>query len=302
MNKNQLVALIDALITSGKTIEALNAMGEYVKDIDNYLSNDIILQKAAYNRNARDFRSGLMSRANYDLGMAKLNYAITQLKDSLPAQGNAVSQQKPHNNNNGGHNGTHDTTNNTSKKRTILFLSANPNHTGELRLDREERKIRDILSTTTHKDSFKFINEPAVQVEHIAGVLQREKTEIIHFSGHGEGEEGIVIEDEYGDVQLLTTRRLNHLFGELKEGIQCVILSACYSKVQAEVISKHNLYVVGMNRAIKDKEATRFAKGFYQSLGEGGSYERAFKMGLFFIDDEESVGIPELWFNGKCIQ
>ena len=298
MNKSDIIRLIDALAASGDLLEAINAMDEYNNGMDSSLNNSIIMLKARYNSTEKSARNGLLSTSDYNLQIAKVRHSMLQLKDDLPAQGNTVSQKFP----------TNDTTNtgggaddSTSGIRKILFLAANPDDSIRLHLAREERKIKDMLSTTSNRDAFKFESELAARLSTITGALQSQKPEIVHFSGHGEGEGGIVIEDSTGNSKLLSTARLDFLFETVKDNIQCVILSACYSKDQAKVISKHNIHVIGMNKTIDDDAAIGFAEGFYQGLGEGADYKRAFKMGLIFIDDESDVHIPELWLNGECI-
>jgi hypothetical protein len=48
------------------------------------------------------------------------------------------------------------------------------------------------------------------------------------------------------------------------------VLNACCSATQAEAITQHIPYVVGMKRAIGDRVAIEFAIGFYDALLAGG--------------------------------
>ena len=41
--------------------------------------------------------------------------------------------------------------------------------------------------------------------------------------------------------------------------VDCILINTCYSDTQAEAISEHIQYVIGMNQAIKDKAAIQFA-------------------------------------------
>ena len=80
------------------------------------------------------------------------------------------------------------------------------------------------------------------------------------------------------------------LFEQFSSQVDCVILNACYSEIQAKAIAKHIKYVIGMNQAIGDKAAIDFAIGFYQALGGGRSIEDAYKLGRVQI---QLQGIPE---------
>jgi hypothetical protein len=48
--------------------------------------------------------------------------------------------------------------------------------------------------------------------------------------------------------------------------------------------------IIGMSDSILDTTARKFAIGFYDALGAGWSYEKAYEMGKSAIDVE---GIPE---------
>ena len=66
--------------------------------------------------------------------------------------------------------------------------------------------------------------------------------------------------------------------------MKCVVLNACYSESQANVITQHIPFVVGMKQAIGDPAAIKFAVGFYDALFAGKNFEKAFQFGLSAID------------------
>lgn len=107
----------------------------------------------------------------------------------------------------------------------------------------------------------------------------------MYLSSHG----ALVLEDETGNHKLVNTEALANLF-KLFSGIECIILNACYSEAQATAIVEHVPYVVGMNKAIGDNAAIKFATGFYNAVGAGESVEFAYKLGCNVIQLE---GIPE---------
>lgn len=290
MTKREIITLVNPLIEKAQLKEALAALSNYVKGKDRYLENDLLLQTASFNRNSRDRHNNLISKGDYDVVVARLNYALTQIIDRLPEYGNAEVSK--------------DSTKNvlpiSNSSTKILFLTANPKDTNQLRLGEELRKVKDSLAAATYRDFFKLESESAVQTSTITKAMQQQNPDIIHFSGHGEGYKGIVVEDASGNVINFPTAGLNRLFKRFKNTIKCVVLNACYSKEQAEVISKHDIYVVGMNKAIGDKAAIDFAVGFYQSLGEGNDYEFAFDIAM--INNSANLNdadTPELWKNGK---
>ncbi|MDF5731930.1 MAG: AAA-like domain-containing protein [Rhizonema sp. PD38] len=174
--------------------------------------------------------------------------------------------------------------------KKILILSANPKSTNKLRLDEEVREIQVALERAKHREQFEIITRWAVRVDDLRRALLDQEPQIIHFSGHGTGSQGLVLENDSGQSQLVSTAALARLFKLFKNTIECVFFNACYSEVQAEVIHQHIDYVVGMNQAIGDRAAIKFVIGFYDALGAGRSFEDAFELGCTGIDLE---GIPE---------
>ena len=89
----------------------------------------------------------------------------------------------------------------------------------------------------------------------------------------------------------LKTIALANLFKRFADrGLECVVLNSCYSEVQANAIAENIDFVVGMNSAIGDGAAIKFAVGFYDELGAGWSYEDAYNGGC---DAIALQGIPE---------
>ncbi len=172
------------------------------------------------------------------------------------------------------------------KKETIkiLILTANPTGTNPLSLGVEVRKIEEALARARNRDRFQVITMPAVRTIDLRRTLLEHRPQIVHFSGHGAQTHGLVLENDAGKMQLVSTAALVGLFGAFEFGkIECVLLNACYSDVQAEAIHQIVDCVIGMNQPIGDKAAIQFAEGFYDALGAGSSYEEAYKIGCSAI-------------------
>jgi CHAT domain len=174
--------------------------------------------------------------------------------------------------------------------RKILMLASNPKGTSKLRLDEEVREIENGLGRAKNLVQFELVNKWAVRPRDVHRALLDVNPDIVHFSGHGTGEEGLVFEDESGNPKLVTQEAMSGLFELFSDRIKCVVLNGCYSQVQAEVIARHIPCVIGMQRAIGDKAAIVFAIGFYDALGAGRSFEFAYKLGCVALQLEN---IPE---------
>ncbi|MCG8366278.1 MAG: CHAT domain-containing protein [Pseudanabaenales cyanobacterium] len=172
----------------------------------------------------------------------------------------------------------------------ILILAANPKNTSQLRLDEEVREIDEGLRQAKHRDQFQLIQKWATRPRDIYRALLEETPTIVHFSGHGAGEDGLIFEDEVGQSKWVTGEALARLFKLFADQVECVVLNGCYSQLQAEAIALHIPYVIGMQQAIGDRAAITFAVGFYDALGAGRSLEFAYQLGCSAIQME---GIPE---------
>ncbi|MDJ0567969.1 MAG: AAA-like domain-containing protein [Pleurocapsa sp. MO_192.B19] len=201
-----------------------------------------------------------------------------------------------------------------SPVKKILILSANPKGTSQLRLDEEVREIKEGLRRSKRCEQFVIESSGAVRSRDIRRAILDYEPQIVHFSGHGIGSSGqkmkhnsgdrklssvpedvtesggLVFEDETGQAKLVDGSALAGLFELFADSVECVVLNACYSKVQSQAIAQHIPYVVGMNKAIGDKAAIEFAVGFYDGLGAGRDYVFAHKLGCSAV---RMAGIKE---------
>lgn len=180
--------------------------------------------------------------------------------------------------------------NGNNPTRKILLLSANPRGTGLLRLDEEKREIKEGLKRAKKREQYSIDSAEAVRYRDIHRAILEYEPQVIHFCGHGTGEDGLAFEDESGQIKLVDAEALAGLFQLFSNQVECVVLNCCYSEYQALEISQYIDYVVGMSQGIGDKAAIEFAVGFYDALGAGHNYEFAYKLGCNLIG---IAGIPE---------
>ncbi len=177
-----------------------------------------------------------------------------------------------------------------SKKRTILILAANPKNTPPLRLDQEVREIANGLERAQKRGDFILKQKWAARPIDVRRAMLDHKPNIVHFCGHGTGEEGLAFEDDKGETKLVGTDALEGFFELFAGDVECIVLNACYSEIQAKAIGKHIPCVIGMKKAIGDAAAIEFAVAFYDALGAGKSVEFAYKLACNAI---RWAGIPE---------
>ncbi|MEM9487022.1 MAG: CHAT domain-containing protein, partial [Cyanobacteria bacterium P01_F01_bin.116] len=173
--------------------------------------------------------------------------------------------------------------------KPILLMASNPRGTVSLRLQEEEREIRERLRLAGY-GKVPIHSAGAVRVRDIQQAMLDFNPKIVHFTGHGEGVSGLIFENASGQAQLVDSKALASLFKLFSDQIECVVLNACYSKLQAKEISQHIDYVIGMDEAISDSAAIEFSVGFYTALGAGKSFQFAYELGCNAIQLE---GLPE---------
>ena len=186
----------------------------------------------------------------------------------------------------------------------LLVLIANPTLASQapLRLDAEVRLIDEALRRSRHREQFELFTQLATRPIDLRRSLLDYRPQIVHFSGHGTGEEGLLLENDAGQMQEVSNEALTQLFSIFAAGeIECVLLNACYSEVQANAIHQFVDCVIGMNQPINDTAAVNFAEGFYDALGSGGLYDEAFKAGCSAISLSNSPGasIPVLKYRPR---
>lgn len=181
-----------------------------------------------------------------------------------------------------------------NKKITILFLAANPKDTPQLRLDEEVRTIDEKLRQASLREKFDLKSHWAVRTTDIIDAMLRHAPDIVHFAGHGTKGD-LVFENKAGLSQPVSPEALAMLF-EAAEGVRCVVMNACYSDLHADSVTKVVDCVMGMRAPISDEAALSFASGFYRSLGDGKTVQRAFNFGKaqIMLDGGDEQKTPHL--------
>jgi hypothetical protein len=148
-----------------------------------------------------------------------------------------------------------------------------------------------------------FFLKPILDIkkERLMELLLRHKPQIVHFSGHGSGQDGLMFYGADGYSDLVKGDALAEVFKLFNDQISCVLLNACYSEEQAQVIAQYIPNVIGTNSAIDDELSIKFAEGFYMALFAGEGYEKAFNMGIAHIGLQNfpEGGRPVFYKNGE---
>jgi WD40 repeat protein len=193
------------------------------------------------------------------------------------------------------------------EKIKVLIFAANPPGTDRLDLGREFREIDEEIRHGEYRDALELIFVPGARPKDLLRKLNKERPQIVHFSGHG-SEEAIFFEDEDENEQDAATRSLRSdrdmkradaaearvtdppdaagpvcqpgLVEVLRAcdagNIKVVVLNACHTRPLAAAIRETIDCVVSMDKEISDRAAIRFAASFYGALAFGRSVQCAF--------------------------
>jgi hypothetical protein len=162
--------------------------------------------------------------------------------------------------------------------RTILILSSTPRDMAPLRVHEEVREIEEAIRRARYRDEYQVVVRLGARARDVHRALLEHRPAIVHFSGHGRGELGVVLEDDSGDSLIVSSSHFAHILGLFGHEIECVLLNACHSEAQIDAIARQIPYVIGMNQALHDRAAVTFAGAFYEALANGKSVPFAYEL------------------------
>jgi hypothetical protein len=87
--------------------------------------------------------------------------------------------------------------------KKILILAANPIDTSKLRLDVEVREIQAAHRQARNREEIEIISGWAVRVDDLRSAILYHKPNIVHFCGHGAGDDGLLLENKYRNCSLV---------------------------------------------------------------------------------------------------
>jgi hypothetical protein len=163
----------------------------------------------------------------------------------------------------------------------ILFVSAN-SADAYLDIEREQRTLVQLAEKGKH--FLKLL--PAAQYTDLEHELSskngknRKPFDVLHFSGHGERAEGILLRrsEEDPEPEPLSDEQFETLLGEAKKaGLKLVVLNACETEPLVEKGSGLVDEIIGTKWPVKDRVAWNFTTKFYEELNNNATVAEAFQ-------------------------
>jgi hypothetical protein len=162
-------------------------------------------------------------------------------------------------------------------KIKVLLLATNQLGLLHMRLNEEQRVIKDKMRGSPFIDSFDLIPQPGARISDLGQMLLENSPHVIHFSGRGKKAKGIILEDDNQKITPMNVDQMTAVLRTLKDDIRLIFFNVCYSTPFAEALSQEIDYAIGMDRTIGDDAAIVFASTFYQALAFGRSVSEAFQ-------------------------
>ncbi|HLT35537.1 MAG TPA: hypothetical protein VK034_04605, partial [Enhygromyxa sp.] len=179
----------------------------------------------------------------------------------------------------------------TTTLTTVLILGSEPAGQPTTKANAEFRAIESALRSGEHSRSFYSHRLTGAQIDDLVTSILYYHPTILHFIGHGDEDGWLVFEDPNGGPFLADPAHVAEVFRTLHDPVRCVVLSACYSATQAELIAEHVEIVIGLPARILPEAAEAFSRTFYSALAGGHSAQQAFNLaknhpGLLGLDIE----------------
>ncbi|MFJ5842730.1 hypothetical protein ACIQGO_39405 [Streptomyces shenzhenensis] len=165
------------------------------------------------------------------------------------------------------------------EKLRVLMLGAAS--AGDLRVSREQARIRNAVERALHRDLVELDAHPAATTDHLLDGLTRFRPHVVHFSGHSETDL-IVFEkdiDKPHPGAIVTARAFASAIKAADDPPLLVLLNACHSAAQIGDLVEVVPFAIGMADKIDDTDAITYAARFYAAVANGQSIEAAHNMG-----------------------
>ncbi|MER5718704.1 CHAT domain-containing protein [Streptomyces sp. NPDC002132] len=163
---------------------------------------------------------------------------------------------------------------------------------GDLRVSREQARIRKAVERALHRDLVELDVHPAATTEHLLDGLTRFRPHVVHFSGHSDTDL-IVFEqdlDEPHEGAIVTDQAFANAIKATDDPPLLVLLNSCHSAAQIKNLVETVPFAIGMADEIGDGDAITYAARFYAAVADGQSVRAAHNLGRAAV---ELAGLPD---------
>jgi CHAT domain len=166
------------------------------------------------------------------------------------------------------------------EKLRILMLAASSE--GDLRVGREQTRIRRAVERALHRDLIQLEGRPSATAEDLLDGISGFRPHIVHFSGHS-GNDVIVFEQKFDERHpgvAVSAQAFAHAVAATDTPPLLVVLNSCNSASQLEhLVERVVPFAIGMSDEIADGDAIIYAARFYAGVADGQSVQSAHQLG-----------------------
>ncbi|BAU94305.1 hypothetical protein N24_0043 [Corynebacterium suranareeae] len=186
-----------------------------------------------------------------------------------------------------------------SEKLRVLILGASSS--GDLRVGREQKRIRAAVESALHRDQIDLDVRPAATTDDLLDGITKFRPHIVHFSGHS-NDELIVFErelDEPHEGAIISAHAFARALSATDDPPLLILLNSCNSATQiGDLVEQVAPFAIGMANVISDGDAINYAAQFYAAVANGQSINSAHMAGQarLELDGLDSADLPTLAF------
>lgn len=164
------------------------------------------------------------------------------------------------------------------KPETLRVLILGASSEGDLRVGREQKRIRAAVESALHRDRITLDVRPAATTADLMDGITKFRPHVVHFSGHS-NEDLIVFEDERDEPHegvIVTARAFAAAIRATDDPPLLVLLNSCRSAGQIDALVQDVVpFAIGMADEIDDGDAISYAAQFYAAVANGQSIHSA---------------------------
>lgn len=184
----------------------------------------------------------------------------------------------------------------------VLILGASAE--GDLRVGREQKRIRAAVESALHRDQIDLDVRPAATTADLLDGITKFRPHVVHFSGHS-NEALIIFEDEQDEPHegvIVTARAFAKAIEATDNPPLLVLLNSCKSALQIDdLVAQVAPFAIGMADSIEDDDAINYAAQFYAAIANGQSIKASHLSGQAALElaGLEGAELPTLaWAQG----
>ncbi|WP_241978710.1 CHAT domain-containing protein [Cryobacterium sp. TmT2-59] len=164
------------------------------------------------------------------------------------------------------------------KPETLRVLILGASSEGDLRVGREQKRIRAAVESALHRDRIALDVRPAATTADLLDGITKFRPHVVHFSGHS-NDDLIVFEDERDEPHegvIVTARAFAAAIRATDDPPLLVLLNSCRSAGQVDALVQDVVpFAIGMADEIDDGDAISYAAQFYAAVANGQSIHSA---------------------------